>query len=299
LLSLGFSITGLAGATGPAGAHSFAPALEVWQYHSTAVLVQILRGCLPLSLALLFFRLVWLGLARKYKFTCLYAVAQACISIWLVYQFPNAETISYTWAWTITRWPLMFLLGCAVLEVCRYVCLPRRDPNWFKRLALLGLPGATTTFAAVILWQWFAVDWSSPYRIVQVFQITCLVNSSLFFAVAFFLIVVRLFLVQSQPLRPNVATSWTFLTLYLTVQSVMNFLMNVLNREENSNIGYLGMPLAVAVVVAWSLLLSDERKLTESEVLKPSFSGGTQREDVPRLRLFLLLQHLWRTSRFA
>jgi hypothetical protein len=263
----------------------------VWQYQSTDVLEQILRGCLPLSLALLFLRLVWLGLARRYKFTCLYSVVQVCISIWLVYQFPNAQTIGYTWAWTITRWPIMALLVLAVLEVYRHICLHRRNPRWFARLALLVLPGATATFAAVMLWQCFAVDWSSPYLIVRVFQITCLINSSLFFAVAFFLIVVRLFVAQSQVVRPNVVTSWTFLTLYLTVESVMIFLMNVLNREENVNIGYLGTPLAVAVIVAWSLLLSDEGKYSRSEVLKTRYSVQNQ-EDVQRLRLRAVVQRL-------
>jgi len=249
--------------------------------------MQILRGCLPVSLALLCCRLVWLGLARRYKFTCLYAIVQVCISIGLIYQFPNTQTLGYTWAWTATRWPLMALLICAVLEVYGHMSLERRNPRWFQRLALLVLPGATATFAAVMLWQCFAVDWSSPYLLVRLFQVTCLVDSSLFFAVAFFLIVVRLFVTQSQPVRPNVVTSWTFLTLYLTVQSVMNFLMNVLNREENTAIGYVGTPLAVVVIVAWSLLLSHDGELIGSEVLNREFPALDHGRDMQHLHPFL------------
>jgi hypothetical protein len=71
----------------------------------------------------------------------------------------------------------------------------------------------------------------------------------------------------------------------------MIFLMNVLNREENVNIGYLGTPLAVAVIVAWSLLLSDEGKYSRSEVLKTRYSVQNQ-EDVQRLRLRAVVQRL-------
>jgi hypothetical protein len=253
---------------------------------STNVFLQILRGCLPLSLALLFLRLVWLGLARKYKFTCLFAVAQVCISIWLIYQFPNVLTVDYTWAWTLTRWPIMALLIGSALEVYKHISSHRGKPKQFARLALLLLPGTTATFAAVMLWQCFAVEWSSPYLIVRFFQITCLVYSSVFFAVVFFLIVVRLFVAQSRPFRPNVATSWTFLTLYLTVESVMIFFMNVLNREENVNIGYMGTPLAVAIIVAWSLSLSNEGQYSESRITRPEFSAGNHRDNVQSLRLF-------------
>jgi hypothetical protein len=255
-----------------------AVALGVWQYQSTDVLVQILRGCLPLSLALLFLRLVWLGLARRYKFTCLFAFVQVCISIWLIYQFPNVETVGYTWAWTVTRWPIMLLLIGSALEVYGYISAHRRNPRWLARLALLLLPGTTATFAAVMLWQCFAVEWNSPYFIVRLFQITCLIYSSLFFAVVFFLVVVRLFVAQSRLVRSNVVTCWTFLTLYITVESVMIFLMNVLNREGNTDIGYLGTPIAVGVVVAWSFALSNDGAYSESR-----FSEGHHAEDTRRL----------------
>jgi len=242
------------------------------------VLAQILRGCLPLSLALLFLRLVWLGLARRYKFTCLFAVVQVCISIWLIYQFPNVDTVGYTWAWTLTRWPIMALLIGSVMEIYEYIFVHRHNPQWLARLALFLLPGTTATFAAVMLWQCFAIEWSSPYLIVRLFQITCLVYSSLFFAAVFFLVVVRLFVAQSHLFRPSLGTSWTFLTLYLTVQSIMIFLMNVLNREENMTIGYLGTPLLVAVVVGWSLLLSNVGEYSESR-----FSSANHPEDALRL----------------
>lgn len=257
----------------------------MWQYQSTDVLVQILRGCLPLSLALLVLRLVWLGLARRYKFTCLFAVVQVGISIWLIYQFPNLQTVGYTWAWTLTRWPIMGLLIGSVLEVYGHISLHRRNPRWFARLALLLLPGTTATFAAVMLWQCFAVEWNSPYLIVRLFQITCLVYSSLFFAVVFFLVVVRLFVAQSRLFPHNVVTCWTFLTLYLAVQSAMIFLMNVLNREANLDIGYLGTPLAVAVLVAWSLSLSNEGQYSESTILGHVFSARSHAEEAPHLRL--------------
>jgi hypothetical protein len=57
----------------------------------------------------------------------------------------------------------------------------------------------------------------------------------------------------------------------------MIFLMNVLNREENMTIGYLGTPLLVAVVVGWSLSLSNEGEYSES-----SFSAGNLPEDAVR-----------------
>jgi hypothetical protein len=237
------------------------------------VSTQILRACLPLSLALLFLRLVWLGLARRYKFTCLFAAVQVCISIWLIYQFPNVDTAGYTWAWTLTRWPIMALLVGSVLEVYGHICQDHRNQRWVARLALLLLPGTTATFAAVMLWQCFAVEWSSPYLIVRLFQITCLVYSSLFFAVVFFLVVVRLFVAQSRVFWPNLLTSWTFLTLYLAVESVMIFLMNVLNREANTNIGYLGTPIAVAALVAWSLSLSNEGEYSESRLSAKTHAG--------------------------
>jgi hypothetical protein len=240
---------------------------------------------LPLSLAFLFLRLAWLGLGRKYKFTCLYSVIQVCISLWLIYQFPNAQTVGYTWAWTLSRWPIMALLICAVLEVCGHIGL--RNSRGFKGLVLLVLPGAAATFGAVMLWQCLAVDWGSPYLVVRVFQVTCLVNSSVFFAVAFFLIAVRLFVARPQTLRPNVLTSWLFLTLYLSVESVMNFLMNVMNREENTNIGYVGTPLRVAVIVAWSMLLSNEGEAIERQSLEARLSTRKVREGVPGLRPFL------------
>jgi hypothetical protein len=261
-------------------AYSLQRPTEYGNISLTDVLVQILRGCLPLSLALLFLRLVWLGLARRYKFTCLFAVVQVCISIWLIYQFPNVEVAGYTWAWTLTRWPIMALLIGSVFEIYGHIRLHRRNSRWLVRLAPLLLPGTTAIFGTVILWQCFAVDWSSPYLIVRLFQITCLVYSSLFFAVVFIQVVVRLFVGQSRLFRPNVVTNWTFLTLYLTVQSVMIFLMNVLNREGNMNIGYLGTPLMVAVVLGWSLSLSSARRTRA--VIGRRFRQGRETDPVPQ-----------------
>jgi hypothetical protein len=226
------------------------------------MLAQILRACVPISLAFLLFRLVWLGLARRYKFTCLFAAVQVSVSIWLLYRFPNVETPGYTWAWILTRWPIMALLVGSVLELCSYICV-HQNPRWLSRLALLLLPGTTATFAAAMLWQCFAIDWHSPYLVVRLFQITCLVYASLFFAAVFFLIVVRLYVARSL-FKPNLVANWTFLTLYLTVQSVMIFLMNVLHGEGNMNIGYIGTPVMVAVVTVWSLSLSVERKHSQS-----------------------------------
>ena len=145
------------------------------------MLEQILRGCFPLSLALLVVRLVWLGLARQYKFTTLYAIVQVLVSIWLLYQFPSIETVGYTWAWTLTRWPIMALLVGTTIEISRpvYAC---GSPTRLPRLALLLLPGTIATLAVVVLWQFSTIEWSSPYLVVMAFQITCLIYSSLFLA---------------------------------------------------------------------------------------------------------------------
>jgi hypothetical protein len=241
------------------------------------MLAQILRACVPISLALLLFRLVWLGLARRYKFTCLFAAVQVSVSIWLLYRFPNVETAGYTWAWILTRWPIMALLVGSVLELCSHICV-HQNPRWLSRLALLLLPGTTATFAAAMLWQCFAIEWHSPYLVVRLFQITCLVYASLFFAAVFFLIIVRLYVAPSL-FKPNLVANWTFLTLFLTVQSVMIFLMNVLNGEENMNIGYIGTPIVVVVLTAWSLSLSVERKHSQS-----TYFAQIQTADEPLFR---------------
>jgi hypothetical protein len=94
----------------------------------------------------------------------------------------------------------------------------------------------------------------------------------------FFLIIVRLYVAPSF-FKPNLVANWTFLTLFLTAESVMIFMMNVLNGEENMNIGYIGTPIVVAVVTGWSLSLSVERKHSESR-----YFAHIQMADEPLLR---------------
>jgi len=211
------------------------------------VWIQLLRGGAVIALVFLLSRYLWLGLARRYRFFCTYAAVQLTVTISFAYFF-DLRSQAYAVAWVLSRWIIIALQIAAAAEVYWMIAYAPRGTRWLPLVVML--PVAALGSGGLMVVQGYAITPDSGF--LRILQITCLVYSSLSFAVVIGLLLLAVFLILDAQ-RHNTVVYWLGLMTYFTIQGLTFFLQYIVALKwELLYAAFL--PANAVVLLLWGLL---------------------------------------------
>lgn len=242
--------------------------------------LQLLRGGAVIALAFLLARYLWLGFVRRYRFICSYAAVQLAVTLSFAYFF-DFRSKAYAVAWVATRWLIMAGEVGSTAELYWMVAHAPRATRWLPLVVML--PVSALASGGLMLAQGYAITPDPGF--LRILQITCLVYSSLSFAVVIVLLLLAIFLLLEVH-RRNIVVYWLGLMAYFTIQGLTFFLQYIVALKWDVLYAAF-LPANAVVLLLWGLFTTLEGERPPLVVPKHTVIAEWLRKNraVRRLRL--------------
>lgn len=168
-------------------------------------------------------RMLWLGLAGRYRFFCLFLASEILRSIALTVIGPPTG-VAYTNLWVATEPPMQLLAILMVLEVHTAICEHYPRIGRFARWLLIGaMAVAVLLCAATVLVDLNAMNWRRPILRAVYLSRRCVTS----ILVTFLVLIGAYFRRYPRPLKRNIVVHANALLVFFAVEACGYLAVNV------------------------------------------------------------------------